>query len=100
MYQIPDTINRQESDTDTYTENTLFPLEREKGQSMKETRNENEKIDFKKYGQDAEKAWIQYEHTGNTDQLANVIRDRLEKMQPELIRTLFVYGLVFAKKTR
>ena len=67
---------------------------------MKETRNENKKIDFKKYGQDAEKAWIHYEHTGNTDQLANVIRDRLEKMQPELISTLFTFGLVFAKKTR
>ena len=59
---------------------------------------QNEKTDFAKYGQDAMEAWNHYEKTGKTDQLANVIRDRLEKMQPELIRTLFVYGLVFAKK--
>ena len=61
---------------------------------------QNEKTDFAKYGQDAMEAWIHYEKTGKTDQLANVIRDRLEKMQPELISTLFTFGLVFTQKSR
>ena len=65
---------------------------------MKKT--QNEKTDFAKYGQDAMAAWSHYEQTGNTDQIANVIRDRLEMMHPELIRTLFTFGLVFTEKSR
>ena len=63
-------------------------------------KKQNEKTDFAKYGQDAMEAWSRYEKTGKTDQLANVIRDRLEKMQPELISTLFTFGLVFTKNSR
>ena len=65
---------------------------------MKKT--QNEKTDFARYGRDAVEAWKHYTQTGNTDQLANVIRDRLEKMQPELIRTYFTFGLVFTKNSR
>ena len=63
-------------------------------------KNQNEKTDFAKYGQDAMEAWKDYMQTGNTDQIAKAIRDRLEVMQPELVKTFFTFGLVFAEKSR
>lgn len=61
---------------------------------------QNEKTNFAKYGQDALEAWKHYGQTGDTDQLANVIRDRLKVMKPELIRTFFTFGLVFTEESR
>ena len=63
-------------------------------------RKQKENANFSKYGQDAMEAWSHYEKTGKTDQLADVIRDRLENMEPELIGTFFTFGLVFAEKSR
>lgn len=61
---------------------------------------QNKETNFAKYGQDAMEAWKDYMQTGNTDQIAKAIRDRLEVMQPELVKTFFTFGLVFAEKSR
>lgn len=63
-------------------------------------RKQKENANFSKYGQDAMEAWKDYMQTGNTDQIAKAISDRLEVMQPELVKTFFTFGLVFAEKSR
>ena len=62
---------------------------------MKKRHTETQ-INFAKYGQDALEAWHIYEQTGNTDQIKNVLCDRLDNMKPELVRCYYVCGLVFA----
>lgn len=66
---------------------------------MKKRHTETQ-INFAKYGQDALEAWNHYEETQEVDQLADVLRDRLEKMQPELIKSFYIFGLVYADKSR
>ena len=61
---------------------------------------QNEKTDFAKYGQDAMEAWNHYEETQEVDQLADVLRDRLKKMDPRLVEQFYIFGLVYANTNR
>ena len=61
---------------------------------------QNEKTDFAKYGQDAMEAWNHYEETQEVDQLADVLRDRLKKMDPRLVELFYIFGLVYADTNR
>lgn len=61
--------------------------------ASKETQN-----NYKKYGNDAEKAWQEYSIRKDTRDLLPVIGDRLRVMRPELVRMLYTFALVFAEK--
>ncbi len=63
-------------------------------------KTQNEKTDFAKYGQDALEAWNHYEETQEVDQLADVLRDRLKKMDPRLVEQFYIFGLVYADTNR
>ena len=60
----------------------------------------SEKCDFGKYGQDALEAWNHYNADGNPGGLLPVIGDRIRKMGPELVKTLYICALVFADTSR
>ena len=95
LHKIEET---RKEDIDDNTIITFNDDDQEKEAGMKEI--QNKETNFAKYGQDAMEAWKDYMQTGNTDQIAKAIRDRLEVMQPELVKTFFTFGLVFAEKSR
>lgn len=51
-----------------------------------------------KYGQDAADAWRSYNSDGDPGDLLPVIGDRIRRMGPELVKTLYICALVFARK--
>ena len=51
-----------------------------------------------KYGSDAADAWNRYASDGDPSNLLPVIGDRLRKMGPDLVKTLYTFALVFAQK--
>ena len=51
-----------------------------------------------RYGSDAADAWDKYRKTMSTGELLPVIGDRLIRMRPELVKTLYTFALVFAEK--
>ena len=51
-----------------------------------------------KYGQDAADACRSYISAGDPGDLLPVIGDRIRKMGPELVKTLYICALVFARK--
>ena len=51
-----------------------------------------------RYGPDASEAWNSYKEAMDTGELLPVIGDRLSRMRPELVKTLYTFVLVFAEK--
>ena len=51
-----------------------------------------------KYGNDAAEAWARYTSGGDPGDLLPVIGDRLRRMGPELVETIYTFVLVFAQK--
>lgn len=63
-------------------------------------KKKQEITNFAKYGQDALEAWNHYEETQEVDQLADVLRDRLKKMDSRLVELFYIFGLVYADTNR
>ena len=51
-----------------------------------------------KYGTDAAEAWARYTSGGDPGDLLPVIGDRIRRMGPELVETIYTFVLVFAQK--
>ena len=70
----------------------------EKAKNNKKEYGANMEEIWSRYGSDASEAWKSYKEAMDTGELLPVIGDRLSRMRPELVKTLYTFVLVFAQK--
>ena len=70
----------------------------EKAEKNKKEYGANMEEIWARYGPDASEAWNSYKEAMDTGELLPVIGDRLSRMRPELVKTLYTFVLVFAQK--